>query len=429
MDSRIVLPVSEPGQRLDRLLEVIRLLGTSLNLETFLDTLISTASELTGCEVASILELDEGGKQLRFTATPWFHRDLLKGIKVPLETSLAGFALQNGQPVVAPDVSAESRHFKGADQAARFATRSLMAVPIIYHGEKLGVLEVVNKLEQTDYTEEDRIILETLASQAAMALQNLRLVARVKTSQDQITQLDRMKSSFIGIASHELRTPLGLILGYSTFLREIIQPDYRPQLDIIHRNAMRLKEIIDNLANMDNLQRGVASVRVHTISIRRLVEEVVDSFQSEANHKRLTLRFDPPQNDLIVEGDSPKITIALGNVVTNAITFTNPGGHIDVVAESIPGHVKVSVIDNGIGIPANDLPQIFDRFYQVESHLTRKHGGMGLGLSVSKVMIEMHGGRIWAESMEGKGSTFTFLIPVKSDRVVLSGDPSIPDKL
>ena len=429
MDSRIVLPVSEPGQRLDRLLEVIRLLGTSLKLETFLDTLISAASELTGCEVASILELDEGGKQLRFTATPWFHRDLLKGIKVPLETSLAGFALQNGQPVVAPDVSAESRHFKGADQAARFATRSLMAVPIIYHGEKLGVLEVVNKLEQTDYTEEDRIILETLASQAAMALQNLRLVARVKTSQDQITQLDRMKSSFIGIASHELRTPLGLILGYSTFLREIIQPDYRPQLDIIHRNAMRLKEIIDNLANMDNLQRGVASVRAHSISVRRLVEEVVDSFQSEANHKSITLHFDPPQNDLDVEGDSPKISIALGNVVTNAITFTNPGGHIDVVAVSIPGHVKVSVIDTGIGIPANDLPHIFDRFYQVESHLTRKHGGMGLGLSVSKVMIEMHGGRIWAESMEGKGSTFTFLLPEKSDRVVLSGDPSIPDKL
>jgi signal transduction histidine kinase len=429
MDSRMVMSVSGSDQHLDRLLEVVRLLGASLNLETFLDTLISAASELTGCEVASVLELDEGGKQLRFTATPWFHRDLLKGIKVPLETSLAGLALQNERPVVVPDVSVESRHYKGADQAARFATRSLMAVPIIYHGEKLGVLEVVNKLEQTDYTEEDRIILETLASQAAIALQNLRLVNMVKTSQDQIIQLDRMKSSFIGIASHELRTPLGLILGYSTFLREIIQPDYRPQLDIIHRNAMRLKEIIDNLANMDNLQRGVASVRVHTVFIRRLIEEVVDSFQSEANHKRLSLRFDPPQNDLIVEGDSPKISIALGNMVTNAITFTNPGGHIDVVAESIPGHVRVSVIDDGIGIPANDLPHIFDRFYQVESHLTRKHGGMGLGLSVSKVMIEMHGGRIWAESLEGKGSTFTFLLPVKSDRIVLSGDPSIPDKL
>ena len=87
-----------------------------------------------------------------------------------------------------------------------------------------------------------------------------------------------MKSSFIGIASHELRTPLGLILGYATFLREVIQPDYRPQLDIIHRNAMRLKEIIDNLANMDNLQRGVASVRAHQASIKRLIEEIVESF-------------------------------------------------------------------------------------------------------------------------------------------------------
>ncbi|MGA2505212.1 MAG: ATP-binding protein [Anaerolineales bacterium] len=429
MDSRIVLPVNQPDQRLDRLLEVIRLLGTSPNLETFLDTLIAAAIELTSCEVASILELDESGKHLQFAAAPWFHRELLKGIKVPLENSLAGWVFQNGQPLTVPDVTTDPRHYKGADQAARFTTRSLMAVPIIYHEEKFGVLEVVNKTEQVDYTEEDRLILETLASQAAMAIQNLHLGNKIKISQDQIIQLDRMKSSFIGIASHELRTPLGLILGYATFLREVIQPDYRPQLDIIHRNAMRLKEIIDNLANMDNLQRGVASIRAHQVSIKRLIEEVVDSFQQEANHKRLTLRFDPPSNDLLVEGDSPKISIALSNVVNNAITFTNPGGHIDVVAGPIPGHIKVSVIDDGIGIPADDLPHIFERFYQVESHLTRKHGGMGLGLSVSKVMVEMHGGRIWAESVEGKGSNFTFLLPVKSDRAIISGDSTIPDRL
>jgi signal transduction histidine kinase len=429
MDSRIILPVNEPDQRFDRLIEVIRAMGASPNLEIFLDTLISAATELTGSEVASILELDEGGKQLRFAAMPWFHRDLLKGIRVPLQNSLAGWVFQNDQPVIVSDVTVDPRHFKGADQAARFATRSLMAVPIIYHGETLGVLEVVNKAEQADYTEEDRIILETLASQAAMVIQNLHLGNKIKLSQDQITQLDRMKSSFIGIASHELRTPLGLILGYATFLREVIQPDYRPQLDIIHRNAMRLKEIIDNLADMDNLQRGVASVRARKISIKRLIEEVVDSFQQDANHKRITLRFDPPQNELLVEGDSPKISIALSNVVNNSITFTNPGGHVGVVAESIPGYVKVSVIDDGIGIPADDLPHIFERFYQVESHLTRKHGGMGLGLSVSKVMVEMHGGRIWAESVEGKGSNFIFLLPVKSDRVVISGDPAIPDRL
>jgi signal transduction histidine kinase len=429
MDPQTGLSASEPNQRFERLLDVTRSLSVSLNLDTFLDELISAAAELTGCEVASILELDEDGGQLCFAALPWFHRELLKLVKVPLESSVAGWVFKNSRPVIANDITTEARHFKGADQAAKFATRSLMAVPIIFQGKTLGVLEVVNKTGEANYTEEDQLILETLASQAAMAIQNLRLVDEVKQSQEQITQLDRMKSSFIGIASHELRTPLGLILGYATFLREVIQPEYRSQLDIVHRNAMRLKEIIDNLANMDNLQRGVASVRARTISIKRLIEEVVESFHHEAKNKRITLRFDAPQEDLLVEGDSPKISIALGNLLSNAITFTNPGGNINIIAGSIPGYVKVAVIDDGIGIPTKDLPHIFERFYQVESHLTRKHGGMGLGLSVSKVMVEIHGGRIWAESVEGRGSNFTFLLPTNSSQVNLSREPSPPGML
>jgi signal transduction histidine kinase len=427
MNSDTGLSVNELNQHQERLLEIIRSLSTLQEKGPFLDSLISAAAELTGCEVASILELDEDGKQLHFTSLPWFHRDLLKDIKVPLQTSVAGWVFRNSQLLIVPDVAAEPRHFKNPDQAAKFATRSLMAVPIIYHGETLGVLEVLNKTEQSDYTEEDKIILETLASQAAMGIQNLRLMNRIQSSQDQITQLDRMKSSFIGIASHELRTPLGLILGYSTFLREFVPPDYRPQLDIIHRNAMRLKEIIDNLANMDNLQRGVAIVRASSTSIKHLIGEVLESFREEAKHKRLTLVIDTPQDDLLVEGESSKIAIALSNMVNNAITFTNPGGHISVVAGPIPGYVKVSVIDDGIGIPPKDLPHIFERFYQVESHLTRTHGGLGLGLSVAKAMVEVHGGRIWVESVEGKGSNFTFLLPTNSGQAGIAGESPFPE--
>jgi signal transduction histidine kinase len=356
---------------------------------------------------------------------PWFHRDTLTTVKVPLQASVAGWVLQNGQPAVVPDVTLDPRHFKGIDQATGFATRSLMAVPIIYRGETLGVLEVINKTEQTHYTEEDRNILETLASQAAVAIQNTHLMAQVANSQDQMTQLDRMKSGFIAIASHELRTPLGLILGHATFLREVVQPDARPQLDIIVRSAMRLKEIIDNLADMDNVQRGVASVHTRSISIKSIVEEVMDSFQLEAEQKHLTIRSDSGQEDLQVECDPSKITIALSNMVKNAIAFTDPGGHIFIVAGSIPGYVKVSVIDDGVGIPTKDLSHIFERFYQVESHLTRKHEGMGLGLSISKVMIEMHGGRIWAESVEGKGSNFTFLLPVSSGQANIASQAFI----
>jgi signal transduction histidine kinase len=434
----------EPGlprnQPLERLLEISRNLSTSLELEPFLHSLISAAADLTGCKVAFILELDESGETLRFLALPWSHREALpragtgtttKAVTVPLQTSMAGWVFQNGKPAVAPEThwddalnsEAEPRAFKSTDEVTGFAIRSLLAsfrnrnclaVPIIYHGETVGVLEVVNKTEQAHYTEEDLNILEILASQAAIAIQNTRLMNKVQQSVDQMTQLERMKSEFIAIASHELRTPLGLILGHATFLRETIQPDSRPQLDIIVQNALRLKEIIDNLAKMDNVQRGVASVRARSISIKRVVEEVMGSFQKEAEQKHLSLQSDTGQEDLRFEGDPSKIVIALSNMVKNAITFTNPDGHILIVAESIPGYIKVSVIDDGIGIPSKDLAHIFERFYQVESHLTRIHGGMGLGLSIAKVMVEMHGGRIWAESVEGKGSNFTFLLPIPS---------------
>ena len=404
-------------QHLERLLEISQTLSASLELEPFLHSLLSTASELTGCELASILELEEGGKQLRFLALPWFHRDALKAVKVPVNGSIAGWVVQNAQPAAVPDVTSDARHYPGVDQAAEFKTRSILAVPISYRGEMLGVIEAVNKTDDAHYTEEDLTILETLASLAATAIQNTRLMGKVQKALDEMTQLDRMKSDFIAIASHELRTPLGLVLGHATYLREVVPTEYHPQLDIIVRNAMRLKEIIDSIANMDNVQRGVASLRSHSVSIRRVVEEVMDSFHREAGDKHITLRAEIGKDDLMLEGDASKISIALSNLVKNAITFTDSGGNIFITAEQIPGYVKVSVSDDGIGIPARDLPHVFERFYQVESHLTRKHGGMGLGLSVAKVMIELHGGRIWAESVENKGSNFTFILPLDLGQV------------
>jgi two-component system sensor histidine kinase VicK len=115
--------------------------------------------------------------------------------------------------------------------------------------------------------------------------------------------------------------------------------------------------------------------------------------------------------------DSEKIGVALTNLIKNSLTFSNPGGHVQVKAEAWRKDIKVSVTDDGIGIPSKDIKRIFERFYQVESHLTRRHGGMGLGLSIAKIMVEMHGGRIWAESVEGQGSRFTFILPIKHQPV------------
>jgi signal transduction histidine kinase len=124
----------------------------------------------------------------------------------------------------------------------------------------------------------------------------------------------------------------------------------------------------------------------------------------------ISLKLEPASQPYYLQADRVKIAIALSNLVKNAIQYTEAGGNVNVRVEEDTGYIKVTVTDNGIGIPPRELPRIFDRFYQVETHLTRRYGGMGLGLSVAKAMIELHGGRIWADS-EGRGSRFTFLLP------------------
>jgi len=282
-------------------------------------------------------------------------------------------------------------------------------------------LEVVNKRGQANYNGDDATILESLASQLALAFENDSLRRQVAGIREDAARLDRMKGNFIAITSHELRTPLGLILGHSTFLREIVGVEYREQLDTIIRSATRLKEIIESMTSVDNVQNGTSVVQRRAVSVRKILQEQIQRIQPELAPKNLNLRADVSQHDLMVEGDAEKIGSALSNLLKNAVTFTNPGGHVFVVAEQLPGYVKVSVIDNGIGIPAKDLPHIFERFYQVESHLTRKHGGMGLGLSVARMMAEMHGGSLSVESVEGKGSNFTLLLPLDSSQAQAAG--------
>ena len=203
-----------------------------------------------------------------------------------------------------------------------------------------------------------------------------------------------------------------MILGHATFLRELVGNDFNEQVDAIIRNASRLKEIIESLSSVDNYETGGSLIRSRRVSVARVIEDVSASFHEMAKSKGIALKIEVPEGrQLWVDIDGGKIAIALSNLLKNALTFTNEGGQVFIRGEQQPEYVTVTVKDNGLGIPAKDLPHIFDRFYQVESHLTRRHGGMGLGLSVAKVMIEMHGGRIWAESKEGEGSAFTFLLP------------------
>jgi len=145
----------------------------------------------------------------------------------------------------------------------------------------------------------------------------------------------------------------------------------------------------------------------------KIVEDVILTFQDEAKSRNITLSSELGNSPFYLDADEIKLGIALSNLVKNALQFTESEGHVMVKVEEDAGYFKVSVVDDGMGIAARDLPRVFERFFQVESHLTRRYGGMGLGLAVAKAMIEMHNGRIWVESEEGKGSTFIFLLPTE----------------
>ncbi len=174
---------------------------------------------------------------------------------------------------------------------------------------------------------------------------------------------------------------------------------------------------MEDLARISHQEEGQSRVSHQPFSVSALVESLVSRFGELAKEKKIQLGADVPENDpLTVEGDRDKIEIALTNLIRNSLIFTDEGGEVGVKAEASEDYARVFVVDSGIGIPERDIDRVFERFYQVESHLTRKHGGMGLGLSIAKAMVEMHQGQIWCESKEGVGSLFCFMLPITEEQ-------------
>jgi signal transduction histidine kinase len=399
-------------RRFERLVEVCRLLSQAKALDEMLQTIVTIASELTLSEACSIYIFEEETGLLKFIAAPAGQLETLKRIRVPLENSVAGKCFTTSQLVLIQNAHQDERIFRVVDHTLEFKTTSLLAVPLVYREKTIGVFEALNKAGASDYNEDDIVILETLASQAAVGIQNTHLLQNAQRAYNELAELDRMKSDFIAISSHELRTPLGLILGHATVLRELVKEATQiRQVEVIVKSAERLRKIIENLENAEKVQSGKSLVSSNRFDLNGLIGEIVGSFRQEAVRKQIGLKCSLPEKHILVEGDAEKIAIAVGNLIENAITFTNEKGRVVVTAENLLGYAKVSVQDNGIGIPAKDINRVFDRFFQVETHMTRKHGGIGIGLSVAKVMIELHGGQIWVESVEGEGSTFSFLLP------------------
>ena len=403
------------NRQLAQLVRISVTLNSTLDPAELLRYIIEKAAELLGCDAASILLYDERRAQLYFTTATGSDTNKLAEIPVPLEGSIAGSVFRENRPMVINNVENDPRHYAGVGQKVQFQSRSLLAVPMRIRSQVTGVLEAVNK-RAGDFTDNDVQLLSVIASQAAVAINNAQLVQALQKANEELSRADKIKSDFMAIASHELRTPLGVILGYATFLKEDAKGELSEHANMVLTSALRLRTLVEDMTNMNLLQMGDAKQAMYPISIQKPLLAACEEIATTAEIKNQKLEPELPLEPLTIQGDPSKLELLFANLLNNAIRFTPDGGQIRIRARLCEKEVWVEIQDSGIGIPPEELENIFKEFYQVEDHLRRRHGGMGLGLAIARGIVRLHNGRIWAESQgENKGTTINVVLPHLED--------------
>ena len=227
---------------------------------------------------------------------------------------------------------------------------------------------------------------------------------------EKLTELDAMKRDFLNVAYHEMRSPLAPIVGYASLLERCELPDKgRIYISKIEQCAKELEKMITRMLELAHIDSRKVELIVKEFSLTEVVQEVVKGMEPEAKKKEQVITTDIPEVE--IHADKQKTVAILSNLISNAIKYTPAGGEIDIKVEDRGADIRVCVVDTGIGIPAEHLPKIFERFYMVDTSLTRKSGSLGLGLSIVSEYVRMHGGIAWATSELGKGSKFFFIMP------------------
>ncbi|MFO7944852.1 MAG: ATP-binding protein [Anaerolineales bacterium] len=398
-------------KKITRLVEISGILNSTLKPDLLLQTILDTAAELLECSDVSILLYDERTEKLRFAAATGANKEQLEEIPVPLDSSLAGTIFTENRHLVINNVEQDPRHYDEVGEQIQYHVDSLLGVPMRIKDRVTGVIEALNK-QGGDFTEFDVSLLLVIASQAAISIQNAQLIQALQKANVELSQADKLKRDLMSIASHELRTPLGNILGYATLLHEEASKKTKPMAESILRASTRLRAVLDDMANMNLLYTGEADLDLVPTTLQAVIEIAEEEVRNTLHEDFQEINYALPDQPINLYVDLPKLCVVFINLMENAIRFTPPGGEIELTAKEQGEKLVIELSDSGQGIPPEDLEKIFEVFYQKEDHMTRRYGGLGLGLSIARELVELHKGRIWAESEgEGKGSTFHVVLP------------------
>jgi signal transduction histidine kinase len=405
--------------------EILRVIANSpTDIQPVLDAVIESAARLCDATDGLIARID--GDVLLPAVAKYGSMPVPEARRLSYGTPV-GRAIIDRETVHVQDLKSEVEtefpHSK--PRQAISGVRTLLTTPLLPKGSAIGAI-VIRRMEVRPFSDKQIKLLKTFADQAVIAIENVRLFQEIQekgrqleAANERLKELDRLKSDFVSNVSHELRTPLTAIKGaVDLLLREVPGPLNENQTHYLSRvrsNTQHLAGLINDLLDLSKIEEGKIQLDAGRVSLGGLVHEVMETVKPMAAEKPVLLEVKVPEPSVLVWADRDKVTQVLMNLIGNAIKFTPPQGRVTVSASRDGTEwAQVSVNDNGPGISAEECRKIFQKFYQVSEGGGLKPKGTGLGLAISKALVELHGGKIWVESEEGRGSTFSFTLPVSA---------------
>ena len=349
-------------------------------------------------------------------------RDLV-GVTMPLgEAGALAAVYHDGEPLLfseAHPVPEKYRLRLPYSAIAALRLKAFLVSPMIARGRTVGVLSADNRVSRAPIPAHTVDLLHSFAAQAAVAVENARLFQEIQEKSQQLELASKHKSQFLANMSHELRTPMNAVLGYTDLILDDIFGEVpapiRETLERVKSNGQHLLALINDVLDLSKMEAGQLTLSLRDYAMGEIVHAVVSAVESLAAGKKLAFKAIVPADLPPGRGDERRLTQVLLNLAGNAIKFTD-AGEVSIEARAADGAFLVSVSDSGPGISEADQQRIFEEFQQADSSSTRSKGGSGLGLSISRRIVELHGGRLWVESAPGAGSTFYFTVPLRVER-------------
>jgi GAF domain-containing protein len=402
--------------------EVGRAVSSTLDLATVLTTIVSRAVELSGLDGGLVSEYDEIAEEFVQRASAEIGEGLpqaLREVRYQKGEGAIGRTAITREPFQVPDITIPGLYeSRVRETLIESGVRAVLAVPMIHQDRLIGCLGVTRK-RPGEFPTETIDLLRTFATQSALAIQNARLFQEIADKSRQLEAASRHKSEFLANMSHELRTPLNAILGFSEVLAERMfgevnekQAEY---LQDILSSGRHLLSLINDILDLSKVEAGRLELELGRFHLPTALDNALTLVRERATRHGITLTqsMDVGVGDIVA--DERKVKQILLNLLSNAVKFTPEGGRVALTATAADGVITIAVSDTGIGIAPEDQAAIFEEFRQVGREDARKQEGTGLGLTLAKKFVELHGGRIGVQSQVGQGSTFSFTLPVRLD--------------